>query len=538
MFEKILMVDDEDHVRESTLRLLKGKGYETEGAGSGAEALKKIAKKSYDLLLLDIRMPNMTGLELLRKIREIDPEAMALFLTGYGTIENTVEALELGALGFVRKPMPLDELADVIDDALARGRLRRENSRLKALMPIFEWSKVLLSEVDEDKILNLVLDAVVSETKADMAQVMLWDDAGNLVLKVSRGLSEAEVIGEIVADAMAVKAISTLEPVVVSSKEGNAPKAVDETQPKESGSKIYIPLIARGEAIGVLKVARLVDKAVFKQSDVEFLFTLCGQGAVAMANARLFESVQRKQAEVEELLKKVLNTTENERMKLSLELHDGPIQSIVASQYGVETIGILINKNELDKVEAKLYSTQQALAQSIHDLRRIVMDLHPSILNESGLASAVQDYLSNMEKDDWISCYLEVKGTIKRMEPNAERSIYYVVKEALNNIRKHAKAHEVHVVIDFQDGSLAIDVSDDGNGMDTSAKRGNTGMEHLGIDGMNERARMLNGSLVIQSKPGEGTRVKLVVPIDTIEAEENNVPEDNRTTKNQGGERK
>ncbi len=531
MFEKILMVDDESHVRESTLRLLQRKGYDTEGVGSGAEALEKIAKKSYDLLLLDIRMPNMSGLELLRKIREIDPEAMALFLTGYGTIENTVEALELGALGFVRKPMPIDELADVIDDALVRGRLRKENSRLKALMPIFEWSKVLLSEVDEDKILNLVLDAVMSETKADMAHVMLWDDAGNLVLKVARGFSAVEGIGEIVADEMAVKATLSREPVVVSSRDGNTSEAVDKMQPQEFGSRIYIPLIARGETIGVLKVARLGDKAAFKQSDVEFLFTLCGQGAVAMANARLFESVQRKQAEVEELLKKVLNTTENERMKLSLELHDGPIQSIVASQYGVETIRILISKNEMDKVEAKLYSTQQALAQSIHDLRRIVMDLHPSILSESGLASAVQDYLSNMEKDDGINCYLEVRGTIKRLEPNAERSIYYVVKEALNNIRKHAEAHEVHVIINSQSDNLTIDVIDDGKGMDISAKHEKTGMEHLGIDGMNERARMLNGSLVIQSKPGEGTRVKLVVPINTTEAEATTVLTDSKATK-------
>ena len=150
----------------------------------------------------------MSGLELLRKIKEIDPEAMALFLTGYGTIENTVEALELGALGFVRKPMPVDELADVIDDALVRGRLRKENSRLQALMPIFEWSKVLLSEVDEGAILNLVLDAVVSETKVDIAQIMLWDDAENLILKAAHGLSTAEGIGKIVANEAAVKATS------------------------------------------------------------------------------------------------------------------------------------------------------------------------------------------------------------------------------------------------------------------------------------------------------------------------------------------
>ena len=519
MFEKILMVDDEDHVRESTMRLLRGKGYDTEGAGSGAEALEKVAKKSYDLLLLDIRMPNMTGLQLLRKIKEIDSEAMALFLTGFGTIENTVEALELGALGFVRKPMPIADLADVVDDAITRGRLRRENSRLQALMPIFEWTKVLLSEVDENKILNIVLNAVIADTKADSVQIMLRDEAGNLVLKAAREPSGVADIGKIVTDERAVKAAATLEPVTASKGSGNAP-ATGENKRQEPGNEVYIPLIARGEAIGVVKVARLDKQGSIKQSDVEFLFTLCGQSAAAIANARLFESVQRKQCEVEELLKRVIKTTENERMRLSLELHDGPIQSIVASQYGVETIRILLGKNEMEKAEAKLLSIQNTLAQSIHDLRRIVMDLHPSILGESGLAAAIQDYLSHMEKDYGIECHLGVRGVVSRLGPDTERSVYYVVKEALTNVRKHAGAHEVQVIIEFQSDNLIIDVGDDGKGMDMTVVGEKAGMEHIGLNGMNERARMLNGSLVINSKPGEGTKVTLTVPITTAETKE------------------
>jgi len=522
MPEKILIVDDESHIRESAVRLLQRKGYETEGAESGTEALEKIARKSFDLLLLDIRMPGMSGLELLRQIKEIDPEAMALFLTGYGTVENTIEALELGALGFVRKPIPVDELANVIDDALARGRLRKENARLQALMPVFEWSKVLLSEVDEDKILGLVLNTVVSETKADIVQIMLCDDAGNLILKAAHGLPTTEGIGKIVADEIAVKATSTLEPVVVSSKDGNALKAVEEIQPQEPGCDIYIPLIARGEAIGVLKATRFANKTPFKQSDVEFLFTLSGQSTIAIANARLYESVQREQAEVEELLKRVINATESERLRLSLELHDGPVQSIVASLYGVEGCRILISKNELTEADTKLHNIQQTLVQGIHDLRRIVRDLHPPALGQSGLVSAVQDHLSNLERDDGISCHLEVRGTMARLEPSTERGVYYMVREALTNVRKHAGALEVRVVIEFQDDSLTIEVADNGKGFDPSTKYGDFGTDHLGIRSMRERAKMLNSNIIIDSKPGDGTRVKLVVPTNNTEAKKGN----------------
>jgi len=516
MLEKILVVDDESHVRESAVRLLRRKGYQAEGAASGFEALERIAAESFDLLLIDIKMPGMSGLELLRQVKEMNPEIMALIITGYGTVDNAIEALELGALGFVRKPMPVDELLKAINATLAKGRLRKENARLQALMPLFELSKVFLSEVDENNLLSLVLDIVISETRADTAQILLWDEAGNLIMRAARGLPPTESVGKIVADEMAVKAASTLEPVV-SSWDGNVPQTLEVIQPKQSGCEIYIPLIVRGEAIGVLKATKLGNNALFQQSDIEFLFTLCGQGAIAIANARLFESVQRKQAEVEELLKRVINTTENERLRLSLELHDGPVQSIFASQYGVESCRMLISKNELNKADSKLGSIQQTLVQGVRDLRRIVRDLHPPALDQSGLVSAVQDYLSNLEKDDGISCNLEVKGTIARLDPSTVRGVYYVVREALTNVRKHAEAGEVRVVIEFQDDSLTIDVTDNGEGFDPSTICGDLGTDHLGIRSMKERARMLNSQIVIDSKPGDGTRVKLIVPINKAE---------------------
>ncbi len=520
MPEKILIVDDESHVRESTMLLLRRKGYATEGAESGIVALEKIAEESFDLLLLDIKMPGMSGLELLRQAKEINPDIMALIMTGYGTVENAIEALELGALGFVRKPMPINELANVIDDTLARGRLRKENARLQALMPLFELNKVILSEVDENKLLGLVLNTVISEIGVDIAQILLWDDDGNLIMRAVRGLSSTEGIGRIVVDEMAVKASLTVEPVVVSSENSNIPSTVKKTKLQQSGCNIYVPLIIRGKVIGVLKATKFGNKKIFAQGDTEFLFTLCGQSATAIANARLFESVQRKQAEVEELLKRIINTTEGERLRLSLELHDGPIQSIIASQYNIEACRLLISKNQLSKMGAKLYDIEQMLSQSTHNLRRIVHDLHPPALDKAGLISAVQECLSNLERDNGIGCHMEVRGSPVRLDSPAERGVYYIVKEALSNVRKHADASGIRVAVEFQDDSLTIDIVDNGKGFDLLAKYDEADTDHLGIRSMKERARMLNGSIVIDSKLKSGTRVKLVVPISNTEAGE------------------
>lgn len=121
---KILVVDDEKHIRDSCIKLLERKRFDAEGAASGAEALEKISKEVYDLVLLDIRMPGMDGIEVLRRAKEIVPDILVLVLTGHGTMDTANEAIKLGAVGFIRKPISIEDLAESIDEALERARRR------------------------------------------------------------------------------------------------------------------------------------------------------------------------------------------------------------------------------------------------------------------------------------------------------------------------------------------------------------------------------------------------------------------------------
>ena len=514
MPSKILVVDDERNIRESCLRLLQRKNYDAEGAESGAEALEKIGEKVYDLVLLDVRMPGMDGIEVLRRAREMVPDILILILTGHGTIDTAIEAMELGAIGFIRKPIAIDHLARSIDEALERGRMRKDNARLRALLPLFEMNKVFLSEVDEAKIVSLILETVASETGADITQVMLWDNEGNIIFNASNKLppvGESEVKA---ADEMVKRAASTLAPVVVSREAGTVLDTWDEIHLQHAGCDIYLPLVARGKAIGVLKVTKLENNVPFRPSDVEFLFTLCGQCAIAITNAKLFESVEKEHAEVEKLLRRVITTTEDERQRISLELHDGPVQSIVASQFAVETCRTLISKKSLDGVEDRLHSIKQMLLQSTKDLRRIVCDLHPPDLDKSGLLTAVQDYLSDVERADEIKCGFEVRGTTVPLAHSTERGVFYVVREAITNARKHAEASEIHVTFEFADNNLTVEVSDNGKGFDPTTDDVYFKAGHLGIRSMKERAKALSGSLTIESKPRKMTTVRLVVPLD------------------------
>jgi DNA-binding NtrC family response regulator len=133
---KILVIDDEQNLRDSSVKLLQRKGFDARGAASGEEALKIIQTEPFDLLLLDVRMPGMDGIEVLRRATGLVPDIQVLMLTGHGTIDTAIEAMKYGAIGFLRKPVTIDDLQFSINDALSRGATRKENTRLKALMPL------------------------------------------------------------------------------------------------------------------------------------------------------------------------------------------------------------------------------------------------------------------------------------------------------------------------------------------------------------------------------------------------------------------
>ncbi len=128
---RILIVDDEAIVRESLGNWLREEGYLVDVAGSGKETLQKLAESSYDIFLIDIKMPGMDGLQLQRRIREIAPEASIIIMTAYASVETAVEAMKQGAYDYIVKPFDPDQLEHILRNAVERKRLVAENVRLR-----------------------------------------------------------------------------------------------------------------------------------------------------------------------------------------------------------------------------------------------------------------------------------------------------------------------------------------------------------------------------------------------------------------------
>jgi DNA-binding NtrC family response regulator len=129
--ERILVVDDELFVRELLLEFLGSQGYEVDLADSGEKALELMQIKPADVVLVDLKMPGMDGIQTLKEIKKAVPHALGIIMTGYPTIESSIEALRQGAHDYVIKPFKLNDLKSSIEKALAEQKLKVEISQLK-----------------------------------------------------------------------------------------------------------------------------------------------------------------------------------------------------------------------------------------------------------------------------------------------------------------------------------------------------------------------------------------------------------------------
>lgn len=293
--EKILVVDDEEMIRDLCTHILTAEGYRVTTALDAAAALSELEHNDVDMLITDIKMPGMDGLELFERVRAKNQDVVTVFITGHGTLDTAIESLMRGVEGFVLKPFTQEELINTVGRAMSRARLQKENIRLKALIPVFEISKLLISEIDLAHLFKIITDVLVKEFAVDRLSLMLVDEqSGDLVIRASHGLPAAMASqtrrkpGEGVSGIVLKKR----QPLIISN--GRHPDA-DVTAALNLEemplSSMCVPLIGRNKAFGVLNVSRH-SGSPFSTSDLQIVLILASQVVTAMENASLYEDLR------------------------------------------------------------------------------------------------------------------------------------------------------------------------------------------------------------------------------------------------------
>jgi len=308
--ERVLLIDDEPDVIELCQRALEQEGFEVKGALNGEEGLRLFSEGDFDLILLDVKLPDRDGLDVLSTVQEMDPEMAVIIVSGYGTMEMAIRALKLGAQDFLLKPFTPKELVTSMQKVLERRRLIQENLRLKARLPILEISKALMAEVNLQRLVQLALETVQQTLGAGRVSLMLLDEERQeLSISAALGLPDEVVTSTRVkvGQGLASLAVQRKEPILLPEQAEDDSSIQALMTRSDVGPAICMPLMLKDRVLGVLNVSRPLGLAPFRQDDVDLLSILGGQIAVAIENARLFEKAQQEIAErkrVEEALRK------------------------------------------------------------------------------------------------------------------------------------------------------------------------------------------------------------------------------------------
>ena len=208
------------------------------------------------------------------------------------------------------------------------------------------------------------------------------------------------------------------------------------------------------------------------------------------------------------MIKNVIKAQENERKRISRELHDGVAQEILSSLVDMRVLKYMdINAEVLKKVE----QTEGSLMRLLGDIRHLSVELRPSTLDDLGLEAAFRTHFKWVEKNYGLLVHFTAELNAKRYEGEIETVVYRVCQEAVFNAQKYAGTDVVRVRLFESAGSLKLNVSDEGTGFDPEfVMPKGTG---LGLYGMKERAELVEGRLVIQSEIGKGTAILLEIPL-------------------------
>jgi PAS domain S-box-containing protein len=472
---RILVVDDNLEVLRLFSEMLRAHGYEVCEASTGRRALQMTRQTRPDLLLLDVVMADLSGIEVCRQVKA-DPllaDVFVVLVSGQATSSaEMVHGLEAGADDYIPKPVdPAEFLARIRTIVRLRdtaAELRASERHYRSLVDILPEGVGMID-----------LEGRFAAVNPQAVAMLGFADGEELLKK-----SVVDLIQPEDRERLRVNMARALKTGVLR----NAPYTMirKQGQPLAVELSAAVSTDAKGQPLGLVMVARDITEHKRAEEDLR--------------------SVSRR----------IIEAQEAERLRVARELHDGVNQVLASVKMRLRKVEDMAS--ELKPAAREILSrSHRLIIQALEENRRIAHNLRPSDLDDLGLAAACQNFCKEARSRTNLTITCSVPRLRQRVAAMIELNLFRIVQEAVNNVEKHAHAKTVQVRILHKVDSMMLQVRDDGRGFESREPKAGKGIwRGNGLSNMQQRAMAVGGTCKVESVPKKGTIITVRVPIEKV----------------------
>ncbi len=392
---KVLVVDDEEVIREILADFLTMEGFYVRTAEDGSGALVELSRDRFDLVLSDLKMPNMGGLELLAAIRKHTPHVVTIIMTGFGTVETAIEAMKQGAYDYVLKPFKVEEVVHTIRRGLERQRLEAENFRLKEALSLYKVSEAIAASLSLEQVVHTLSRAAIDEVDSDAVSVLLSDGGGGFYRRSTELNPSYRLRRE--PDALSVDALTAhfvRSSALLEHGESCWPFFESTGEPPLPQSLAVARLTARSNTIGFLCAVSYSQGKRFDEGQRKLLHATADRASAAIENARLYEDLQATFKQTIRGLASAIDKMDRytaghsarvaayaQILAIKLGLSDADIEIVRQSalMHDIGKIGCVMNLNKPGKLSQQEYEIFKQHPEHGRDILQPIEFLHPLI---------------------------------------------------------------------------------------------------------------------------------------------------------------
>jgi len=399
--QRILIVDDEKFIRDILADFLGMEGYVVRTAEDGSAALSELQASRYDIVISDLKMPRMGGIELLEQIATAAPNALTVIMTGFGTVETAIDAMKRGAYDYILKLFKVEEVIHVVQRGLEKQRLAAENLRLREAISLYKVSEAIQASLSLEEVLRTIGDAALGEIEADLVSTWLEDGRGahferQLLFRGPKPDRSGEIIdpdriGKLSGDAFC-EHFARDSIVLEQGSKGTRFFAVAPAIPL--GSLLAVPLKMKSRLLGFIAVASFSRTRRFDEGQRKMLAIVASRAAAAIENARLYEDLQATFQQTIEGLAKAIDKMDRYTAghsgrvaiyatylatRLNLSTIEIEIVRQSALMHDIGKIGCVLNLNKPGKLSQDEYEAFKKHPVFGRDILDPIKFLHPLI---------------------------------------------------------------------------------------------------------------------------------------------------------------